>query len=383
MGVAAALAVVEDPLAHHGPLELLFTLDEERGLLGARHLDPGLIRSRALLNLDTEDDGVLTIGCAGSRDTQVTWTRTRSALPEGWGGWELSILGLRGGHSGTDIGLNPANAINILLRLIHAAAERVPLRLITIQGGSARNAIPRECRTVLAAPLDRAEAFREFIEEMQSELADQYVSREPGFKAVIVPSPVKPSTLSFSAGDTRTLLNVLRVTPSGVITMSQDPGVPNHVETSNNLATISTSGQRIVWTCCSRSSVPGALCDVVGVLQGIAELGGAMAQSDPVSGYPCWKPNYASPVLSAARRVYQKLFGHEPRVEVVHAGLECGVIRSKIPNLDPISFGPTIRGAHAPGERVNIASVDRFYRFLLALLDDLSQTTTHPLSSLL
>jgi dipeptidase D len=347
---------------------LLFTIDEETGLTGAKNLDTSLLRGRVLLNLDTEDDGIIYVGCAGGTDTHFKWTAPKTPVPAGWAGVRVAVGGLRGGHSGVDIDRNRLNAIRALTRLLQEAAKAAPLRLAEVSGGNKRNAIPRECGATLCHPAGARQEVRQAIERIREQLAVQYRGLEDGLKVTMEDHDLGKAGV-FAPEQTNKLLDFLRVLPTGVVGMSQD--IRGLVETSSNLAVIGTSGETVDVVCSSRSSVAGAMRDILDTLHALARLAGA--EIDEQEGYPGWKPDMTSRVLALTCQVYKRLFKAEPQVTAVHAGLECGLIGERVPGIDMVSFGPQITGAHAPGERVHIPSVGRFWTLLGAVLDELSK----------
>lgn len=369
IGVAAMLSVGETEEFRHGPLELLFTLDEETGLTGAKNLDAKLLQGRTLINLDSEDDGVLCVGCAGGTDTIFRLTLARSAIPAGWQGLGIAVTGLQGGHSGTDIDKNRLNAIRAMTRIVQEVAKQTPLMLRGMSGGNKRNAIPRECNVLLCCPASSVQQVRHTVEQVREALAKQYRGLDDGLKVTVIDQAVDASQTAFSSEQTNRLLDLLRAIPSGVVAMSQD--IKGLVETSSNLSVITASGNQVEVICSSRSSVPGAMRDILDTLHALARLSGATL--DEKDGYPGWKPEMSSKVLAVTKQAYRNLFGSDPEVTAVHAGLECGLIGEQIPGMDMVSFGPQINGPHAPGERVHVPSVAKFWKLLGAVLDDISK----------
>jgi len=368
IGVAMALAAAMDADVVHGPLELLFTTDEEAGMTGAKALTPKSFKGRLLLNLDSEEDDALYIGCAGGCDTNLTWL-----LPtETAGGAEaarVTVSGLRGGHSGGDIHENRANAIKVLTGVLLGAGVR-GLRLAEASGGSKRNAIPREAHAVVCGPAGTIDALRRTARDLQPLVAEE--SREKTASVTVDSVAAPPCALCES--DSARLLSAFSALPNGVLGMS--PAVPGLVQTSNNVSTMSLSstGQdkpcRIEVGCLSRSS--SAYWNGV-TLQQIAAAGrlsGADVATD--NEYPGWEPNIDSQSLATVRRVYEKLFGETPKVAAIHAGLECGIIGERVGQMDMVSFGPRIEGAHSPDERVYPASVAKSWKLLKAVLQELS-----------
>lgn len=369
IGVSAALCIMLDKTIVHGPMEFLFTVDEETGLTGANGLQPGFLKSRILINLDSEEEGALYVGCSGGRDTILTVPVTRAQAPQGFVPLRLIISGLRGGHSGLDINSGRASAVKLLARSLWHITRTNDIRLSHIQGGSMRNAIAREAEAVLYIRSERLKGFRDAVDTLQDIFKREFATHEPHLLLDVQ----KPSV----AGDVFTeetqirLLNLLYVLPHGVIAMSAD--LPGLVETSTNLASIETDDRSVVIGTLQRSAMKTSLDQVVNTVGIIGTLAGATSVS--TKGYPGWKPDMNSHVLDVTKRAYRDLFSAEPAIKAIHAGLECGIIGEKYPGMDMVSFGPTIEGAHSPDERVEISTVQKFYELLVAVLDKLSTTT--------
>jgi dipeptidase D len=363
IGIAAAMAVAEDEALRHGPLELLMTVDEEAGMTGARGLDPALLAGRTLINLDSEDDGLLFVGCAGGGDLRLVFRARRIGVPQELQALNVRVRGVQGGHSGIDIHRNRMNAIHALVRLLQAGAADEPLRLAAIDGGSKRNAIPREAGATLHVA--DATAYRTRLAAATQALRQQYRGLDDGLDVLVEPAGAGGE--AWCDSDSRRLLDLLRGIPSGVVAMSMD--IPGLVETSSNLGVIRTQGEAVEILALARSSVAPALAALIDTHRSLARLAGA--QLTHLGGYPGWKPDMQSRALGVTRRAYARVFGKEPEVTAVHAGLECGLIGERVPGMDMVSFGPTMQGVHAPGERVNIASVGRFWKLLGAVLEDL------------
>lgn len=367
IGVACAMGAAEDSALEHGPLELLFTIDEETGLTGAKELDTRLIQARTMLNLDTEEDEILYVGCAGGTDTRVRLPLRRETVsgPR----LRVSVRGLLGGHSGGDIHRDRLNAIHALVRLLQRAARGArSLRLVGIEGGSKRNAIPREASAVVALSEDEVTAFMTAVEGGVAELREGWGGREPGL--AVAQAEVENGLAPCDGESTTRVLHLLRGLPSGVVALSQD--IEGLVETSTNLGVVTTQEDTVDIVTCSRSSVPAAMRGVLDAIRSVAELAGAEAHEH--GDYPGWKPNLDSAVLATTTAAYARLFGAPPDVTAIHAGLECGLIGERVPGMDMVSFGPTILGAHSPDERVSVASVQKVYRLLGEVLKDLSET---------
>jgi dipeptidase D len=358
-GVAiAAMMAVAEAAPPHGPLELLMTVAEETGLSGAAALDPELISGTVLLNLDSEEDASLTVGCAGSIDTIVRFDAPRAAVAGPL--LRVTVSGGRGGHSGGDIALGRANAIKALGRALRAAPE---LRIVSFDGGAARNAIPRDATAVMAAGAEALAA----IEAEARAIADAYRAGDPGVR-VTVAAAGEAGAEAWSVSDSARILDLVAAIPTGPLGMSPDfPGV---VETSSSLGVATTTDAQLTLRSLSRSANDAALPDVTDAIAAVARLAGAAYE--PGHGYPGWRPDLESPLLATTTAVHERLFGAPPQITLTHGGLEAAIIAAKRPGIDAISFGPQIEGPHAPGERVHIASAGRFMRLLAALLDDLS-----------
>ncbi|HOW74223.1 MAG TPA: beta-Ala-His dipeptidase [Phycisphaerae bacterium] len=370
IGCSAMLHVAELGDLACAPLDLLFTLDEERGLTGVKQLDPNMLRGRTLLNLDSEDETTVTVGCAGGCTTSLQWSDRREPLPAGWTQSEWSVTGLKGGHSGMDIDKNRLNAIKAMARTLQSLLRRqIPLRLARLDGGDKSNAIPRECRAAVCHPAGSKQAVREEVERTRQTLAAQYAGLDDSFRIGMSEPALDKTAGPFTPDGTHRFLDLLCAIPSGVIAMT--PGIVGLVETSNNLSSVRTDADGFRLVCSSRSSNAQALGEVLDAIQALARMAGATAQRG--EGYPGWKPDMTSRALAVLKQTYRRLFSKEITVMGIHAGLECGLIGERIPGMDMISLGPMIQGVHAPGERVNIASVERFARLLAAVLSDLSR----------
>lgn len=362
LGVAAILAVLLADDLEHPPLEALFTLDEEQGLGGAKNLGSGLLQGKILLNLDTEEDHVFTIGCAGGIDTLADWDYAQIPLPAGHKAFQVRIHGLQGGHSGMDINLGRANANKLLARILMAAAP-LEARIAQFEGGNLRNEIPREANAVVAVP-DVA-AFEAVIAAQRQLLQEEFKTTEPNLQVTLseVPSPEQ----TMAPEDQAKFLHALRAVHNGVFRMS--PEVPGLVEASSNLAKVILANGHLQVASLQRSSVESSKADVAATFRAPFDLLGADIQT--VNEYPGWKPAPNSPVVRQMQGIYQALFGHEPVIEACHAGLECGIIGQAYPGLDMVSFGPLIQGAHSPDERASISSFEKFWGFYTSVLAQL------------
>ena len=368
IGVALILAVLEDRSLRHGPLEALLTVDEEAGMGGARGLRPGLLQGRLMLNLDTEDWGEFYLGCAGGLDVEVERSGSAEAPLAGGSTWVIEVAGLRGGHSGVDIHEGRGNAIKLLVRVLKALEQDVAFRLATLKGGNARNALPREAEARIVLPADAVARLPERIAAIEGRLREELLGIDDGLR--IHAHPATPVLLPFlmTPVEQRLWLDALHAAPHGVRRMSRQ--IPGVVETSNNLgiADIGPAGGRCNFMV--RSLVDAAAHELADEIVSLFALAGTPAVKSGF--YPGWKPNPDSPLLAVCQQVFARDFGGAGEVKVIHAGLECGLIGEKYPGMDIVSFGPTIRGAHAPGERVEVASVARCWQLLVAILGELA-----------
>jgi dipeptidase D len=365
IGVAAALAVLGSDNLVHGPVEALFTIDEEAGMSGAFGLKGGLLDGDILLNLDSEDEGVLYIGCAGGLDANIRFSSINSAVPEGALAFEVKVGGLKGGHSGLDIALGRGNANKLLFRFLKHAVTELDARLASVDGGSLRNAIPREAIGILVIAADRNKLLEAAFNKHAEIFMREYSGAEPGLSINI--RPVSLPGLVIDKETTHRLIHGVIACPDGVVRMSST--VPGLVETSVNLARVCSDDETIEIQCLLRSSSDGAMEELAGVLGSVFTLAGAVVGFD--GAYPGWKPSADSEILSLMKRTYSSLYGILPDVTAIHAGLECGIIGGAYPGLDMISFGPTIRNPHSPDEKVHIGSVMKFWDFLTETLKNI------------
>lgn len=363
IGAAAAMAVLEDKSLVHGPLECLFTIDEETGMTGAFGLKPGFLKGDILINLDSEDEGELYIGCAGGMDTTVHFNYKEEAVPAASVAMRIDVKGLKGGHSGLDIHLGRGNANKIINRILWDGFRDHKLRLASIDGGSLRNAIPREAIAIVTLPQAEADKFKKCFNHMAATIAKELASVETDLKITLSDAEMPAFVMDETA--TRNLLHSIYACPNGVSRMVAD--MPEVVETSNNLAIVKSENGSVRLAALQRSSVDSAKEDLGRMIRSVFELANADVIEHSGS-YPGWKPNVDSPILKAMKEGYNAKFGKIPEVKVIHAGLECGIIGGVYPNLDMISFGPTIRNPHSPDEKVNIKTVGLFYDFLLETL---------------
>ena len=363
IGLAAALSMMDEKTTH-GALELLFTVDEERGLTGAQGLESGFVRGTRMLNLDSEEEGSLYVGCAGGSDTLITLPLLRK--PGKGEVYLLNVHGLRGGHSGLDINLGRGNALKILGWTLDRMRREMDFGLIDLDGGDKHNAIPREARAkILVAGRKKAEVDR-LVQSMKEELSACYGKTDPGLAIEVLPATAESAPLVKRIRDR--FLDLLIALPHGVLAMSQ--AVDGLVESSTNLAVVKMEDETAIFHESSRSSVMPALTRIQESLFGAARLAGA--EPEHKGGYPGWQPNLDSPLLGSARTVHERVTGQAPKVKAIHAGLECGIIGEKWKGMDMLSFGPQIEWPHSPSERVKVDSVERFYKYLIELLSHLA-----------
>jgi dipeptidase D len=367
IGVAAALAAATDGSVEHGPLQLLFTMDEETGLTGAQQLDAGLIEGRVLLNLDSEEDGTLFVGCAGGADAHLAVDLERGRPTAGNLCFNLEVAGLRGGHSGMSIHEGRGNAVKLLARMLRAMVEAgMPLELGRIAGGDKHNAIPREAEASILLPATDEGRCGKIAGSMLERFREELAGVDEGVRVKLAPAEWNGEVFLPAARDR--LLDLLAVLPHGPLAMSRD--VPGLVETSNNLASVRTEEGKVTIVTSGRSSVGSAMAELMDRIGAAGRLAGANVKVH--DGYPGWKPDMSSKLLEVVRGVYSGIWGKPPEVTAVHAGLECGLLGEKVPGMEMISFGPQIEGPHSPDERVNIPSVERFWRALCRVLDELA-----------
>jgi dipeptidase D len=367
IGIAAQLALLASSDIKHGALECLFTVDEETGLTGANALQPGFFTGRTLINLDSEDEGEIFIGCAGGIDTVATFTCTSQQIPSDGVAIAFKVSGLQGGHSGDDIHKGLGNANKILARFLHRAYQDHHIALADFDGGNLRNAIAREAQAVVVIPSKKEKTLLDDFKQFTSEINYEFNITEPGLVMTSETVPVPDKVIddgTFSA-----LLKALIACPHGVLEWSTR--MPGMVETSTNLASVKFKGeQEIEVTTSQRSEIESRKQMAAGMVESVFSLAGAsVIHSD---GYPGWAPNTNSEILKTAVGCYYRLFNKEPVVRSIHAGLECGLFLEKYPGLDMISIGPTIKGAHSPGERINIKTVDKFWKHLVDILEHVS-----------
>lgn len=365
MGVAAAMAVLEATDMVHGPVEALFTSDEETGMTGAFGLKAGILKGDILINMDSEDEGELYIGCAGGTNANAEFAYTAEAVPAGVKAYKLALTGLKGGHSGVDIPLQRGNSNKLLNRFLRSAAGKFGLRLASIDGGSLRNAIPRESFATVVVDADKAAEFEAAVSACGDVFKAELSATEP-FMTFDVETTDLPENLIDLATQTA-LFNAIYACPNGVMRMSDS--MEGLVETSNNVAIVKSNGSKITVLTLIRSSVDSGKQDLENMIESVFQMSGAKIWFD--GQYPGWKPNVDSPILKAMGDIYNNKYGVIPKITAIHAGLECGLLGGVYPNWDMISFGPTIRFPHSPDEKVDIESVQKFWDFTVEILKNI------------
>ncbi len=366
IGLASCLAVMEDKTLTHGPLEFLFTMDEERGLTGATHIQAGFLKGTRLLNLDSEEEGTFTIGCSGGADTELALLLKRKKARAKNELYQLKIFGLRGGHSGIDINQGRGNAIKILTRLLWQAQKKFGLELARMEAGSKRNAIPREAWAEILVPPAEVDRLAAFLAAAFAKVKDENKVVETELQYSF--GKKKGTAAPLTPASQKALLDFLFALPHGI--MAMHPEISGLVETSTNLAIVSLKQAKAQVICSSRSSIGSALEALLDMIRAVADL--AQAKTRQPGGYPGWTPNLQSSLLKTLKELHLKVFAKDVSVVAIHAGLECGIIGEKFPGMDMISFGPTIQHPHSPEERVSVPSVENFWKFLTAALEALS-----------
>ena len=364
IGIAVQLAILEAKDIVHGPLEALFTVDEETGLTGAFGLKPGLLKGTLLINLDSEDEGQIFIGCAGGKDTVATLRLETENVPEGYTSFKVSITGLKGGHSGDEINKGLGNATKLLNRFLWNADKDFGMRIVSYSAGNLRNAIAREGFADIILPSARSAEFEQAATAYYKVLEEELHVTEPELSFTL--SPAHTPRLVWKKSLQSAVLNALYACPHGVLAMSRE--IPGFVETSTNLASITEKDGKVIMTTSQRSSVESSKKDAGDMVASVFILAGAEVRQS--AGYPGWKPNPASELLKLTENSYRKLFGTSPEVLAIHAGLECGLVGAIYPGMDMVSFGPTIKGAHSPDERIHIPTVIKFWDLTLEILKE-------------
>ncbi|BBO80701.1 aminoacyl-histidine dipeptidase [Desulfosarcina ovata subsp. sediminis] len=366
VAIAMALALVDNPTIAHPSLELFFTVDEETGLTGALGMDPGLLSGKILVNLDSEDEGLFVVGCAGGRDTTIRRPLAFQPVDRGYELLSVSVDGLQGGHSGLDIAKHRANANKLMARLLDATMATVPLRIVSVSGGTRKNVIPRNCRALLACPGDQAAMVASTVSSLADTIRNEYLATDSGLTIQLdQQGPAAEPCRGITEKDSALLVELLLALPDGPIEM--DAQLPLLVQTSTNLAMVSIEDETLSVITSQRGSIPSRLDAICRTVEAAGRLAGVRATTD--AGYPSWPMNRDSALLQRCTTLYRELFATDARVEVIHAGLECGVIGAHCPGMDMISMGPTIENPHSPSERLYLPSVEKVWRLLVALLE--------------
>ena len=365
IALALSLALVDDPTVMHPDLELFFTVDEETGLTGAMQMDPSLLRGRILVNLDSEDEGVFVVGCAGGRSTTITQTLDEQPLSDQDVVLKITATGMQGGHSGVDIAKHRANANQIMGRLLGAALSAGPFCIIKIDGGTAKNVIPRMCQAHIACPRGHEVAVKQAIDSCAQVIRSEFYRTEPEM-TVLINEESRSNGIwrCVSSRDTSKIVDLLMALPSGPVEMELDD--PVLVSTSVNLAVVNMQSGRLAITSSQRGAIPSRLDAICKTIEAMGRLSGAEVHTS--TGYPAWPMNAESALLQQCKTVYQDLFGVKPVVQTMHAGLECGVIGDRCPGMDMISLGPTVENPHSPSERLHLPSVEKVWQLLTGLL---------------
>ncbi|HFC01285.1 MAG TPA: aminoacyl-histidine dipeptidase [Phaeodactylibacter sp.] len=363
IGVAAIMSILESKNIPHPPLEALFTIDEETGMTGAMGLKGGLLDAKIMLNLDTEDDDELTIGCAGGIDVSISGSYPSKKYKSPRKGWKITVKGLTGGHSGMDIHRGRGNANKLLNRFLKAASKHLGVRIHSLDGGGLRNAIPREATAIVTVSTKNEMALYDFIAKYADIFQKEHHTTDPNLQLTLSTAGVVTSVLKKSFQ--RKLLRAIYACPNGIYRMS--PDIEGLVQTSNNLARILVKDAKYQFFCLTRGSVDTEKMDLAQAITCTFKLMGAEVLYS--GGYPGWIPKPEAPIVSLMSNLYREMFEGEPKVNACHAGLECGILGTNYPEMEMISFGPNIRGAHSPDEKVQISSVQKFWKFLLKTLE--------------
>ena len=365
IGLAAAMTVIQSKDIKHPAIEMFITVDEETGMFGAFGLQPNVLKGDILINMDSEDEGELYVGCAGGIDGDITFRYKEVPVEEGDVALKVSLTGLKGGHSGVDINLQRGNANKLMFRFLKDAVADYEARLASIDGGSLRNAIPREAFAVITVPEEDVDDIVDFVKEYEELFIEEFKGVEEKISFTVEQVELPTGLIPEEVQDD--LINGVTACPNGVLRFI--PELPEVVETSNNLAIIKSDGNSVILRTLIRSSVESRKEELASMVESVFLLAGAKVEL--VGGYPGWKPNLDSPILKQMTKVYEDKYGKTPKVMIIHAGLECGILGTHYPKMDMISFGPTIKFPHSPDEKVNIATVAKFWDYLLATLENI------------
>lgn len=365
IGVAAAMSILQSTDIPHPAVEMFITVEEETGMFGAFGLQPDFLKGDILINMDSEDEGELYVGCAGGLDANITFRYSEVEVPEGDVAYKLSLTGLKGGHSGVDINLQRANANKLMFRFLKTAVAELEARLCCIEGGNLRNAIPREAFSVITVPKGNEDDLLNAVAEFEALFTDEFSGVEEGISFKAEPTDRIKGLMPEEIQDD--LINAITACPNGVYRFI--PEVPEVVETSNNVAIVKSDGEKVEVKCLIRSSVESRKEELASMIESAFSLAGAKVEFS--GAYPGWKPNLDSPILKKMINVYETNYGKTPKIMIIHAGLECGILGTHYPQMDMISFGPTIRFPHSPDEKVNIETVQKFWDYLQKTLAEI------------
>ena len=365
IGVAAAMSILQSTDIPHPAVEMFITVEEETGMFGAFGLQPDFLKGDILINMDSEDEGELYVGCAGGLDANITFRYSEVEVPEGDVAYKLSLTGLKGGHSGVDINLQRANANKLMFRFLKTAVAKLEARLCCIEGGNLRNAIPREAFSVITVPKGNEDDLLNAVAEFEALFTDEFSGVEEGISFKAEPTDRIKGLMPEEIQDD--LINAITACPNGVYRFI--PEVPEVVETSNNVAIVKSDGEKVEVKCLIRSSVESRKEELASMIESAFSLAGAKVEFS--GAYPGWKPNLDSPILKKMINVYETNYGKTPKIMIIHAGLECGILGTHYPQMDMISFGPTIRFPHSPDEKVNIETVQKFWDYLQKTLAEI------------
>lgn len=369
IAIAMAMAASLDKDLVHPPLELLFTVDEETGLTGANALEPGFIEGKLLLNVDSEDEGVFTVGCAGGINTDLTLPVDLESIPSGFSKFKLMGSGMKGGHSGIDIALGKANAIKVIARTINSIVDQgFEIFLSDIKGGSAHNAIPRDAEAELLIKDGDLEKIKGIVDDNEQTIKFEHSSTDPDLEIKLISEDVSSASNAVNSAGIKRICDFVLAISHGVSAMS--PDIDDLVETSNNLANIKLEDGKVMILTSQRSSLVSRLDALTNSIEAVARLAGGEGKSS--DGYPPWEPNMDSPLLDRSVKLYERMYNKKPVVEVIHAGLECGIIGDKYPGMDMISIGPTLKYPHCPDEKIHIGTIGLIWDFMTELFKDLA-----------
>jgi dipeptidase D len=367
IAIAIAMAICEDPTVKHPPLELLFTVEEETGLTGAKGLEADILTGKTLINIDSEDEGIFTVGCAGGKDTHIELSLDYEEVPKEYMAVLIKATGMNGGHSGVNIHEERANAVRVLVRTLMKIRSFCDLRIVNLSGGTAHNAIPRDAEATIFIPSDVLDKIKNIISECEIIFKSEFARTDPQLKLLLEPIPLPIDRRGMMSFTSMKVLDLIFAIPHGIAARSTE--MPSLVETSANQAKIWVETGKLHMLTSQRSSVMSRLEAHTNRIESIARLAGARVVSG--NGYPAWQPDFNSKLVKICVETYTKVFDKKPKVEAIHAGLECGIIGDAVPGMSMISIGPTIQNPHSPDERISLPSIEKIWKFMIALLPEL------------